>query len=235
MDKFINSFDNISSLGHNCYPKLYFNFKKINQETQFFDYIGTSIWSIIELLENDFEGMFDKDNYKIMNIMKDGDNKYLVVNEKYFIRCKHEFKKTLFNQNLDKDELNIFIDKMKRRKEKFMNMLSNNKSLIFIRYEEDHTNRHVLKEYERKLETPYIDNLKILSNMFRKINPMKKIIIMDISHLNDKTEYIEEYGIIKIKMKKRIECWSQASIEIENTFLNETKFFQNLCLSIPYS
>ena len=195
MDKFIKSFDNISSLGHNCYPKLYFNFKKINQETQFFDYIGTSVWSIIELLENDFEGMFDKDNYKIMNIMKDGDNKYLVVNEKYFIRCKHEFKKTLLNQNLDNEELNIFIDKMKRRKEKFMNMLSNNKSLIFIRYEEDHTNRRVLKDYERKLETPYIDNLKILSNMFRKINPMKKIIIMDISHLNDKTEYIEEYGI----------------------------------------
>jgi hypothetical protein len=135
MDKFIKKFDNISSLGHNCYPKLYFTSKKIDQETHFFDYIGTSVWSIIELLENDFEGMFDKDNYKIMNIMKDGDNKYLVVNQKYFIRCKHEFKKTLLNQNLDNEELNIFIDKMKRRKEKLMNMLSNNKSLIFIRYE----------------------------------------------------------------------------------------------------
>jgi len=234
MDKFIKKFDNISSLGHNCYPKLYFTSKKIDQETHFFDYIGTSVWSIIELLENDFEGMFDKDNYKIMNIMKDGDNKYLVVNQKYFIRCKHEFKKTLLNENceIDKEELNIFIDKMKRRKEKLMNMLSNNKSLIFIRYEEDHTNRRILKDYERKLKTPYIDNLKILSDMFRKINPMKKIIIVNVSHLNDKTEYIEEYGIIKIKMKKRIECWSQASIEIENAFLNERKFIEETFLKI---
>ena len=234
MDKFIKKFDNISSLGHNCYPKLYFTSKKIDQETHFFDYIGTSVWSIIELLENDFEGMFDKDNYKIMNIMKDGDNKYLVVNQKYFIRCKHEFKKTLLNENceIDKEELNIFIDKMKRRKEKLMNMLSNNKSLIFIRYEEDHTNRRILKDYERKLKTPYIDNLKILSDMFRKINPMKKIIIVNVSHLNDKTEYIEEYGIIKIKMKKRIECWSQASIEIENAFLYERKFIEETFLKI---
>jgi hypothetical protein len=234
MDKFIKKFDIISSLGHNCYPKLYFTSKKIDQETHFFDYIGTSVWSIIELLENDFEGMFDKDNYKIMNIMKDGDNKYLVVNEKYFIRCKHEFKKTLLNENceIDKEELNIFIDKMKKRKEKLMNMLSNNKSIIFIRYEEDHTNRRILKDYERKLKTPYIDNLKILSDMFRKINPMKKIIIVNVSHLNDKTEYIEEYGIIKIKMKKRIECWSQASIEIENAFLNERKFIEETFLKI---
>ena len=209
MDKFIKKFDIISSLGHNCYPKLYFTSKKIDQETHFFDYIGTSVWSIIELLENDFEGMFDKDNYKIIKY----NNQYLVVNEKYFIRCKHEFKKTLLNNTvIDEEELNIFIEKMKRRKEKLMNMLSSNNSVIFIRYEEE-------------TKSPYIDNLKILSDMFKKINPNKKIIIMNVSHLNDKTEYLEEYGIIKIKMKKKIECWTKASIEIENALINEIKFF----------
>jgi len=94
MNTFIEKFDSVCSLGYNCYIKFYFNSRKMNQETQFFDYIGTSVWSIIDLLNNDFDGMFDKSNYKIMNVMKTGDdNQFLVVNEKYFIRCKHEFKK----------------------------------------------------------------------------------------------------------------------------------------------
>jgi ribosomal protein S17E len=233
MDKFLQKFDNVSSLGYNCFPKIYFTSKKINQETHFFDYIGTSVWSIIELFKNDFEGMFDHENYKIMNIMKTGDNQQLVVNDKYFIRCKHDFKKTLLKPcEIDNTELNTFIEKMKRRKERLMNMLLDNKSLIFIRYEEDRSGRHIIEEYEPRYETSYIDNLKILSKLFRKINPLKKIIIMNISHLNDKTEYIEEYGIIKIRMDKKIECWSRASIDFEKTFTNEKDFFEKIVCSV---
>ena len=55
MNKFMDKFDEVSSLGYNCYTKLYFNSRKMDKETQFFDYIGTSVWSIIELLENDFD------------------------------------------------------------------------------------------------------------------------------------------------------------------------------------
>lgn len=235
MNKFMDKFDEVSSLGYNCYTKLYFNSRKMDKETQFFDYIGTSVWSIIELLENDFDGIFDKSNYKIMNIMKTGDDQFLVVNEKYFIRCKHEFKKTL-NQKFDpeilheyeinKEELEDFIEKMKRRKERFMNMLASNNSLLFIRYEEDPTGRHDIKQYESKLNISYIDNLKILSDMFKKINPLKKITILDLSHRHDKTEYIKEYEIIKIRMRKRIDHWKKAVVEFENTFSNEKKFIE---------
>ena len=237
MNKFIDKFDEVSSLGYNCYIKLYFNYIKIDQETQFFDYIGTSVWSIIELLNKDFDGMFDKSNYKIMNIMKSGDDQFLVVNEKYFIRCKHEFKKTLDRKfdaeilneyEIDKEELDDFIEKMKRRKERFMNLLKNNNSLLLIRYEEDPTGRHELKQFDEKFNISYIDNLKILSGIFKKINPEKKITILDISHRHDKTEYIEEYGIIKIRMRKRIEHWKKVITELENTFSNEKKFIENL-------
>ena len=235
MNKFMDKFDEVSSLGYNCYTKLYFNSRKMDKETQFFDYIGTSVWSIIELLENDFDGIFDKSNYKIMNIMKTGDDQFLVVNEKYFIRCKHEFKKTL-NQKFDpeilheyeinNEELEDFIEKMKRRKERFMNMLASNNSLLFIRYEEDSTGRRDIKQYESKLNISYIDNLKILSDMFKKINPEKKITILDLSHRHDKTEYIKEYEIIKIRMRKRIDHWKKAVVEFENTFSNEKKFIE---------
>ena len=68
----------------------------------------------------------------------------------------------------------------------------------------------------------------MLSGIFKKINPEKKITILDISHRHDKTEYIEEYGIIKIRMRKRIEHWKKVITELENTFSNEKKFIENL-------
>ena len=237
MNNFIQQFDDISSLGYNCYTKLYLNSKIIKQETQFFDYIGTSVWSIIDLLNNNFEGMFDKSNYKIMNLMKTGDDQFIVVNIQYFIRCKHEFKKTLdkkfdtmnFDYNdIDTIELDQFIEKMIRRKDRFMNMLSNNKTLIFIRYEEDPTGRLDFKQYDSKFEIHYLDYLKILSSIFKKINPYKKIIIMDVSHRNEKTQYLKEFGIILIKMRKRIDHWKKSVIEFDNTFLNEKTFFENI-------
>lgn len=237
MNKFIEKFDDVSSLGYNCYTKLYFNSKKMDQETQFFDYIGTSVWSIIDLLKNDFDGMFDKSNYKILNVMKSGDNQFLVVNEKYFIRCKHEFKKTLDRKfdpeilneyEINKEELDDFIEKMKRRKERFMNMFTNNKSLLFIRYEEDPTGRHDLKQFDEKFNLSYIDNLRILSDMFKKINPVKKIVILNISHRHDITEHIKEYGIIKLRMRKRIDNWKKCVEDFEKVFSNEQKFIENL-------
>jgi hypothetical protein len=238
MNKLIEKFDSVSSLGYNCYTKLYFNSKKMDQETQFFDYIGTSVWSIIDLLNNDFEGMFDKSNYTIMNVMKTGDdNQFLVVNEKYFIRSKHEFKKTLDRKfdpetlneyKINSEELDDFIEKMKRRKERFMNMLANNNSLLFIRYEEDPAGRLDLKQFDEKFNLSYIDGLKILSDMFKKINPAKKITILNLSHRHDKTEHLKEYGIIKLRMRKRIDHWKKCVTEFEKVFSNEKNFIENL-------
>ena len=51
---------------------------------------------------------------------------------------------------IDYNELNDFIEKMKRRKVRFMNLLTNNDSLLLIRYEEDPTGRHDFKEYDEK-------------------------------------------------------------------------------------
>ena len=129
---------------------------------------------------------------------------------------------------IDYNELNDFIEKMKRRKVRFMNLLTNNDSLLLIRYEEDPTGRHDFKEYDEKYTISYMENLKILSDMFKKINPEKKIIILDISHRHDKTEYLEEYGIIKIRMRKRIDHWKKAVIEFEKTFLNEKLFLEEI-------
>ena len=56
----------------------------------------------------------------------------------------------------------------------------------------------------------------------------KKIVILDISHRHDITEHIKEYGIIKLRMRKRIDHWKKCVTEFENAFSNEQKFIENL-------
>ena len=55
----------IISLGSNCYNKIYLNKIGIKRETNYFDYIGTSMWAINELfIMNKFKDVFsNKDNF----------------------------------------------------------------------------------------------------------------------------------------------------------------------------
>ena len=55
MDTYLKlTFDKVISIGSNCYPKCFIQASLYGGETEFFDYIGTSMWSINELLVNDF-------------------------------------------------------------------------------------------------------------------------------------------------------------------------------------
>jgi hypothetical protein len=117
--------------------------------------------AIQTLCQNNFEGVFDPNEYKITQVMFEGPDKYLVVNQKYFIRCKHEFPKSLENElKLNKYELKDFLEKLERRKERFLNMLRNDKSLLFIRYEEDPYGRIPFHNYDNKYKVPIVENLK---------------------------------------------------------------------------
>ena len=57
----------IISLGFNCFIKIFLNKMKIEQETQFFDWIGSSTWSIRLLLENHFDDLLQKENLPIVS------------------------------------------------------------------------------------------------------------------------------------------------------------------------
>jgi len=229
MNNLIFKFDNVISLGYNCYTKLYLNKIGIEQETHFFDYIGTSTWSIIDMFNNNFEGVFDPNEYKITEVMFKGADKYLVVNQKYFIRCKHEFPKSLDKDlRLNKHELKEFLEKLERRKERFLNMLRNDKSLLFIRYEEDGYGRKPLIHYNDKYEVPVVENLKQIIKIFQSFNLNKKIYIMDLSYKHDKSEFLKDNNIIKIKMNERIPRWEYAQNYIIDALKKEEELLSKI-------
>ena len=99
MNKFFKSFDKIISLGSNCYIKMFLESHLIKKETQFFDYIGSSMWSINELLKNDFKGLYDYKNFEKKHILNKGDI-YIFTNNLYYLRFKHDFKQN-FDSNIN--------------------------------------------------------------------------------------------------------------------------------------
>ena len=87
---FIKKFNGkIISLGSNCFIKLFLNDINYKEETYFFDYIGTSMWSINELIENNFNDLFNKDKFEKKQILFLGKDKYIY---QYYLRFKHDVK-----------------------------------------------------------------------------------------------------------------------------------------------
>ena len=216
MNQVFKKFDNVISLGYNCYVKMYLQSERIKCETHFFDYTGTSVWSIIDLLNNKFDGISEAESYKIVKFMDKGANEYVVLQPKYFLRFKHQFKKSLTQNIINTSELSEFIERMNRRKERFMNLFTNNDSILFIRYEEDLTDRCYFSEHtDTNLSIIY------LTQILKNINPNKQIYVISLSFEYDKTEYLDEHGIMKIKMKYRIDDWLKATQMIRETLYNE--------------
>ena len=87
--KIFENYDLIS-LGYNCFPKLFIK-KLINKETHLFDYVGSSTWIILKLLENNFDNFLNKKFYYYPNkTFIPHNSSYNITNKKYYLRFIHQ-------------------------------------------------------------------------------------------------------------------------------------------------
>lgn len=123
----MNNFDYIVSLGHSCIPSLYaFTKNKLIPNT-FFDHMWTSAWAIEQLLRNDFDGFFDKNEYEYLRPVDGSDMKF-PTNKKYSIKFYPEDPIKNFDS---------FSESALIKKNAFINdILNSNKRILFLRHEE---------------------------------------------------------------------------------------------------
>lgn len=174
----INNFDSINklfqnyelvSLGHSCYPKMFIE-KICSKETFFFDWIGSSTWAIIKLLESNFTHFFNITNYFYLNkIFKPCDRHFLIYNKQYFIKFIHD-SNFLKNNN----EWNNFKNKYTRRIHRFNNLLQSNKQILFFYLEENLFRYDVLypeikQFYPNNKEHYHIEQSKLEQSRMRQI------------------------------------------------------------------
>ena len=81
-------YDKIISLGCNCFIKFFLKHIEYEQETHFFDYIGCPMWSVHELIKNNFSDVFNieeyKNEYTLIGLPK------IVTNSRYNLKFKHD-------------------------------------------------------------------------------------------------------------------------------------------------
>lgn len=187
-----NIFENykVISLGYDCYVKMKFC---PNQETHFFDYIGSSMWSINELLKNKFEDVLNFDYFENLEITKDT---FYITNKKYYIRFPHDFKSITQIGKVKRITMKIteeikkkFIDKYTRRISRFYDLLTGNEKLLFIRKEE-HTNRISYPEYNEHIKYTEIYYIREFINILKKDYPNLnfKIIFFSFSQETSKED-----------------------------------------------
>ena len=164
MNTYFNAkFNKILSLGSNCYPKFFIS-RILNPpygETELFDYIGTSMSSINQLLLNDFDGLYEPSNFALIHTLE-GEGP-MVTNTKYYMRFIHDLKKVT---DADSTE---FQAKIQRRILRFKKNMTEFDRILFIRRQEIQKGRiyyngEALLRPERLELDEFIDILKIKYN-----------------------------------------------------------------------
>jgi len=200
-------YNKIICLGSNCYAKMLLDSGlKIKQNTHFFDYIGTSMWSILELLKNNFEGMYERENYKKIRVLKSEGDDFMITNIKYYIRVKHDFKQNFkvgVEDEIKEEEFKKFIEKYKRREERIKEIFDSEEAILFIRYEEQNQNR--INYYENKIEE-YEGIIKFLKEMRNKNDNTSMIYLSETRETN----YDKDNRILTLNVKEKINHWSKA-------------------------
>jgi len=245
---YINKYK-ILSLGYNCFIKKYINDIGISQETNLFDYIGTSMWTINKLFENDFIDLFNIDEYENIQILKDGEK--VITNKRYYIRFMHDFKnlqngndrKLLLNNDNKKFIMNTLInynimDEMKKRfnsfKETYIrrinrlkNILNTEKNILFIRFEEPQENRIIYNEYKENFKKLELEYIKDFSNIIKLQYPNLNFKIIYISNTH-KLNYLKDFNIIILNTDKKIDSWGNSSSILINIFEINKKFLEDI-------
>jgi hypothetical protein len=128
------------SLGWSCHMALYIqelgDMERRRHERHVFDWFGSPMWSICELIDMDFEGMTDRT--KIIPRRRYMDNfKEILSHTEYELRFLHDFKD---ENNITDDDWSQFEEKYARRIQRFRDLLTmakqTNKKLIFFRLEQ---------------------------------------------------------------------------------------------------
>lgn len=208
MTELLKSYDMVS-LGATCSCKKYITIYIKKDMYQIFDYVGTSMWSIIELLKNDFAGLLDKDKLVKMNIRSH--NELVWTNVTYYVRFLHDL--------MDAKHINKTIEKNERRIARFKSLINQNKPLILLRLEESQKNRIRYEQYNKYLDKTEHEYVVELSKWL-KLNTKLKFRILYLGTKD--THYDAVNNIIFIKTNIDEHTWNNCNITMNN-LINENK------------
>ncbi len=192
------------SLGSTCFTKKFMLSIGINQETEYFDYIGTPVWAITDLIKNNkLDKIFHYNDYKNIKILNDKEDSYNITYIPQFLIFKHDFAQThkQLTQPLSFIQFNDFKAKYTRRALRFNHSLHHSDSILFIRYEQ-YKNYIIHDIYKDKYEKNELTQLYEFSFMLKeKYSSLKFNILFFYSNVEE-SYYDNIHNILILKNNK---------------------------------
>ena len=102
-------------------------------ERQVFDWLGTGMWAIVMLINNEFRDFLDSDLLEYRLRFAERKEMY-PTNIKYDIPMLHDFEQRN-SVRIRKNELAAVVEKYQRRIQRFYSLLRGDKEIVFIRLE----------------------------------------------------------------------------------------------------
>lgn len=230
----MSDIDKYISLGYSCGPKFFIS-TILKEEYYVFDYLGSSMWSIIELLNNNFKDFINESLIKKMEITK---NNYIYTNKKYYIRFLHDFdarkKESLYNKYFYKKLENAYTRRIFRFLNLFKVFNTNSKILGIIRTQEPTSNRIIYDEYKDKFEKSEYFYLCEFSNLLKHMYPQLKFIILYINYFDD-LKFDEKYNIISFYKDDDKDTMGMFVPHVNNILKNNNDFINDSIKKLYYS
>lgn len=192
-------------------------YKNINYPTNYFDYLVVSLKSINQLLDQDDKNInYIDNNLKIYH--NDTDKMSVDFLNYHKMTSYHDL-----NKNYNDNELSQFIEKYKRRYNRFLDYIKNEEIIYFVRYGDENIsdiiefNNNIMKINPKLIF--FFVNLIYKENNFNLNYNLKNHILINFHEINDKNiKYNEDlfYKTLQFNWKKTFEI-------INNNYLNLTK------------
>lgn len=167
----INKYENVISLGFFCSTALELERIGLRQKSNPFDWVlSYNINNIIELINNNFKDLFNKDYFRQYK-----ENSAYYMNDKYNIHFYHDFDKY---RTLE-EQLHYVEEKYKRRIERFykdiksktlfIRYIYNQKECKYIENNFEHI-VSILRKYNQENDIIFIANQDVKSNIIKIFN-----------------------------------------------------------------
>lgn len=201
----------IVSVGYSCLPKLVYLHQNI--PSLVFDWVGTSVWSITRLIQNDFEKFLDISRYEKAQITS---KEKIVVHKDYYVRIPHYVRK------MHPDEWKKFTESFERKIQRTIELFNSGKEILLLRYQDEYGGTRLeypSYQYENELEQMRI-LLSVLSNKYKE----SKFYGLYLSHTENENTIDHSNSLVCIKLPKKARSplgYDKDSIKLIKTAIKE--------------
>lgn len=211
--KYFKKFDIVISIGGNCYPGKYIK-KYVKSAGSIFDNIGAPLWSIIDVISNNWENMFNRDKYELVELYKPEfrPNSPYIVHNGYNLAFPHDVKTI-------SDITPEFFLKLKGRIQRFEEYCRSANKLLFIRIQRNSNGLIVEYDDSKKSE---VELLPLFIELIRSKYGRTQINMIYIN--TEKDGWNEDKTILFVKIDSLDFRWEDAAETIHKLFVSKNVY-----------